>query len=116
MKNNGYYISLTPDIVYKPKIQALATDYPLDYLMVETDGPWPFEGPFQNQTTVPSMMHQSVQEIARLKRVSVTETYDFYIEIQLIFIISPHKKPFPKERLFISKFVSQVLRSAQSLQ
>lgn len=40
----------------------------------------------------------------------------FYIEIQLVFIISPHKKPFPKERPFISKFVSQVLRSAQSLQ
>jgi TatD DNase family protein len=77
MKNNGYYISVTPDILYKSKIQALAKDYPLDYLMVETDGPWPFEGPFRNQTTVPSMMHQSVQQIARLKRMSVAETYDF---------------------------------------
>ncbi|KNH15679.1 DNAase [Priestia megaterium] len=77
MKNNGYYISVTPDIVYKPKIQALAMEYPLDYLMVETDGPWPFEGPFQNHTTVPSMIHQSVEEIARLKGVSVTEAYDF---------------------------------------
>jgi len=53
---NGYYISFTPDIVYEPEIQELARRYPPELVMAETDGPWPFEGPFAGRTTHPSMI------------------------------------------------------------
>lgn len=63
----GFYISLTPDVLYEEEIRPLAVSYPLERLMTETDGPWPFEGPFAGQATHPLMMRESVGEIARLR-------------------------------------------------
>lgn len=59
MAKRGYYISFTPDLLYEPEIQALARRYPAELVMAETDGPWPFEGPFQGQTTHPRMILES---------------------------------------------------------
>ncbi len=56
MIKNGYYISFTPDILYEPEIQALARRYPVELVMAETDGPWPFEGPFSGRVTHPAMI------------------------------------------------------------
>ncbi|MCM3746077.1 TatD family hydrolase [Paenibacillus pasadenensis] len=70
----GYMISLTPDVLYEPEIQELAAHYPLEQLMTETDGPWPFEGPFAGQATHPLMMRSSIQEIARLRGLGEQET------------------------------------------
>ena len=50
MIKNGYFISVTPDVCYEKEIRDLVSFYPLEQMMVETDGPWPFEGPFQGQT------------------------------------------------------------------
>jgi TatD DNase family protein len=55
MARNGYYISFTPDLLYEPDIRALTEIYPPPLVMAETDGPWPFEGPFSGQTTHPQM-------------------------------------------------------------
>jgi TatD DNase family protein len=63
----GYYISITPDIVYESEIQELALRYPMELMMIETDGPWPFEGPFTGSLTVPSMMEHTLLVLARLK-------------------------------------------------
>ncbi|WP_340007165.1 TatD family hydrolase [Paenibacillus sp. FSL K6-0276] len=56
MIKNGYYISFTPDVQYEPEIQEIARRYPPELVMVETDGPWPFEGPFAGRVTHPSMI------------------------------------------------------------
>ncbi|KTD88499.1 TatD family hydrolase [Paenibacillus etheri] len=56
MINIGCYISFTPDILYEPEIQELARRYPPELVMAETDGPWPFEGPFAGKITHPSMI------------------------------------------------------------
>lgn len=74
MSRSGYYISVTPDVVYEDEIQQLILQYPLEQIMIETDGPWPFEGPFTGQLTHPAMMRESCQAIARLKGLSVEET------------------------------------------
>lgn len=84
--STGYMISVTPEVVYRPKIQRLVERIPLTQLMVETDGPWPFEGTFRGEMTHPAMMHESIESIARIKgeeRENVyTEIYsatrDFY--------------------------------------
>lgn len=75
MIHNGYFISVTPDILYEQEIQQLVELYPLEAIMVETDGPWPFEGPFQDKRTHPSMIHQSIQAIADIKKRSVNHIY-----------------------------------------
>jgi TatD DNase family protein len=78
--SNGYFISITPDILYEEEIQQLATLYPLDQMMVETDGPWPFEGPFANKRTEPKMMRRTIEKIAQLKNCSVIETTQILYE------------------------------------
>jgi TatD DNase family protein len=67
MIERGYYISITPDILYEPEIQRLASLYPLSQIMVETDGPWPFEGPFAGQLTHPRMLEQIILKLAEIK-------------------------------------------------
>lgn len=79
MIQNGYFISVTPDVVYEEEIQHLVRIYPLEQLMVETDGPWPFEGPFNGKMTHPKMICESINMIARLKNLSVD-----FVEDQLL--------------------------------
>jgi TatD DNase family protein len=73
MVEAGYFISITPDVVYEPEIQALVRTYPLELMMVETDGPWPFEGPFAEQLTQPSMIQEVIHHIASIKSQSIEE-------------------------------------------
>lgn len=63
----GYYISVTPDVMYEPEIRELVRRYPLVRMMSETDGPWPFEGPYAGKETEPVMVADVVREIAFLK-------------------------------------------------
>lgn len=65
--DNGYFISITPEVRYDEQTRRLARTYPLELLLVETDGPWPFEGPYQNRRTVPGMVLDVVREIAALR-------------------------------------------------
>lgn len=86
MMRNGYSISVTPDIVYKEEIQDIVVNVPLERLMVETDGPWRFKGPFLGQMTHPNMMQLSISKIASIKKAKSIEvgnillqnTRDFY--------------------------------------
>lgn len=74
MIRSGFYISVTPDVVYEQEIRDLVAGYPLELMMVETDGPWPFEGPFQGMITHPQMVRQVVETISRIKSLSFDET------------------------------------------
>ncbi|MDO3411309.1 TatD family hydrolase [Saccharibacillus sp. CPCC 101409] len=67
MIGNGYYISFTPDLLYEDEIRELALRYPESLVMSETDGPWPFEGPFAERPTHPSMTADVCREWARLR-------------------------------------------------
>jgi TatD DNase family protein len=95
---NGYYISVTPDVLYEQEIRELAAVFPLDHLMVETDGPWPFEGPFAGRVTEPVMVRDVIREIAVLRGLETREvneiirhnSYHFY-EWNLCNDKLPHK-------------------------
>jgi TatD DNase family protein len=67
MIDHGYYISITPDVLYEEEIQQLVDTYPLEQMMIETDGPWPFKGPFHGKLTHPNMMMESIYMIAKIK-------------------------------------------------
>jgi TatD DNase family protein len=79
MAEAGYFISITPDVVYEPEIQALVRTYPLELMMVETDGPWPFEGPFAEQLTHPSMIQEVIHHIAAIKSQSIEEVAEILV-------------------------------------
>ncbi|MFC4799213.1 TatD family hydrolase [Neobacillus sp. GCM10023253] len=80
MIENGYFISVTPEIVYKEKIQRIAQVYPIEQMMVETDGPWPFEGPFLGKITNPVMMKDSISMLAKIKKLTETEVSERVLE------------------------------------
>lgn len=68
MAASGYRVSVTPDVVYEEEIQRLVRSYPLELLMVETDGPWPFEGPYAGRSTRPAMAKGAAAKVAEIKR------------------------------------------------
>ncbi|MNP21245.1 putative deoxyribonuclease YcfH [compost metagenome] len=73
MANNGYYVSFTPDLLYEAEIQELARIYPIDQVMVETDGPWPFEGPFAGQMTHPRMVSSVIEAWSQIQQISISD-------------------------------------------
>lgn len=73
MVKNGYFVSITPDVLYEEEIQQLVARYPLTQLMTETDGPWPFEGPFAGQQTHPRMVLDVVKAIADIKAIAAEQ-------------------------------------------
>lgn len=73
---NGYYISITPDVLYEKEIVEIVANFPLEQLMVETDGPWQFAGPFKNKSTHPKMIHDVINEIAIIKQLNLTVVYN----------------------------------------
>ncbi|WP_044337841.1 TatD family hydrolase [Rossellomorea aquimaris] len=75
MTENGYSISITPDVLYEVEIQKLVRKYPIEGIMVETDGPWRFEGEFQGRLTHPGMMHRTIEKIAELKGIPEADVY-----------------------------------------
>ncbi|MBP0724109.1 TatD family hydrolase [Bacillus sp. RG28] len=77
---NGFYVSLTPDILYEEETREVVKTFPLDLIMSETDGPWPFEGIFTNQMTHPKMVHHVVREISEMKNISLNEVYSLLYE------------------------------------
>jgi TatD DNase family protein len=63
----GYVISLTPEVVYRERDRQLAAMVPLDQMMVETDGPWPYGGPFEGRLTEPNFIADVISAIARIQ-------------------------------------------------
>lgn len=80
MAESGYYISVTPEIVYKEKIKHIAQMYPLEQIMIETDGPWSFEGPFKGKRTHPVMMKQIIVAIAKIKDLPESDVAEKILE------------------------------------
>ena len=64
---SGHFISVTPEVLYDEETRKLAREVPLELLLAETDGPWPFAGPFAGKMTEPGMVADAVSEIARLR-------------------------------------------------
>ncbi len=75
MSENGYFISVTPDVLYEDEIQQIVKVFPIHQIMVETDGPWPFEGLFKGKITHPNMMHESIKTISSIKTLPTSEVY-----------------------------------------
>lgn len=76
MADRGYYISFTPDLLYESEIIELAKYYPPDLCMAETDGPWPFEGPFEGRATEPDMVRDVAAAWAEIKGMSYDKACD----------------------------------------
>ncbi|ARU60770.1 hypothetical protein CBW65_06455 [Tumebacillus avium] len=66
----GYYVSVTPEVCHRERDQQLAQAVPIKQLLIETDGPWPYDGPFSGQKTTPLLLPAVLKQVAALKGVS----------------------------------------------
>lgn len=80
MANNGYFISITPDLYYEEESERLVKRYPLEQMMIETDGPWSFEGPFAGTMTEPKMMKYTIEKISEIKGISYEKVEEILYE------------------------------------
>ncbi|WP_187444367.1 TatD family hydrolase [Bacillus sp. P14.5] len=80
MKENGYYLSVTPDLLYEEEIVRMVRSYPLELMLAETDGPWKFEGPFRGHMTHPRMIHRTIEAIAEIKHEAVEDVYSILMD------------------------------------
>ncbi|WP_173917175.1 TatD family hydrolase [Halobacillus sp. Marseille-Q1614] len=80
IKRTGFYISITPDCLYEKEIQHIISTFPIELMMVETDGPWPFKGKFKDELTHPRMIHDSVKMISEIKSIKLDKVYDILLE------------------------------------
>ncbi|KFL15743.1 deoxyribonuclease [Geobacillus stearothermophilus] len=60
----GYYISVTPEVCYRERDKQLLSLVPIEQLLLETDGPWPFAGPFAGKLTTPLWLLDSARAVA----------------------------------------------------
>jgi TatD DNase family protein len=88
LKANRYPISITPDLLYEEEIQEIVQEFPLDLMMVETDGPWPFKGPFVGKQTRPWMIHNTLEEISQIKRTELDNVYkQIYLNSNKFYVV-----------------------------
>ncbi|HLQ74265.1 MAG TPA: TatD family hydrolase [Bacillota bacterium] len=73
---NGHVISITPDVCYEEEIQQIVDQVPLKHMLVETDGPWAFDGPFASKLTHPQMIHPAIEKIAAIKQMDINHVYE----------------------------------------
>lgn len=67
VRSSNYFVSLTPDIIWNEKTQLVASIFPLERLMIETDAPWQHQG-FIKQDIV-GQLSAVIQKIAELKNI-----------------------------------------------
>ncbi|PWA12866.1 TatD family deoxyribonuclease [Pueribacillus theae] len=71
--HEGYFISVTPEVCYRERDKRLVQSTPMGQLLLETDGPWPFSGPFSGKSTTPLFLFDSLEKVAAIKGKSIVE-------------------------------------------
>jgi TatD DNase family protein len=69
----GYFVSVTPEVVYRERDQELVTSVPLDALLVESDAPWKYGGEFEGLPSGPWLAGRVAEEVAKLTRLPVDD-------------------------------------------
>jgi TatD DNase family protein len=64
----GYFVSVTPEVVYRDRDRQMVETVPLDSLVVESDGPWAYRGEFQGLPSGPWLVSRVAEEVAKIKR------------------------------------------------
>ena len=69
----GYCISVTPEICYRERDRQLVQAVPLENLLLESDGPWAYDGEFAGQRTTPAVVARVAEAVAEIKEIPLAE-------------------------------------------
>jgi TatD DNase family protein len=70
----GYFVSVTPEVVYRERDRALVEQVPLDSLLVESDAPWKYGGEFTALDSGPWLAARVAEEVAKIRRQPIEDT------------------------------------------
>jgi TatD DNase family protein len=70
----GYFVSVTPEVVYRSRDRELVELVPLESLLVESDAPWAYQGEFEGLPSGPWLCVRVAEEVAKVKRLPAEET------------------------------------------
>jgi TatD DNase family protein len=70
----GYFVSVTPEIVYRERDREMIELVPIESLLVESDAPWKYSGEFAALASGPWLAARVAEEVAKLKRLPVEDT------------------------------------------
>ena len=70
----GYFISVTPEVVYRERDRGLVEAVPLESLLVESDAPWSYRGEFEGLPSGPWLCARVAEEVAKIKRLPAEDT------------------------------------------
>ena len=69
----GFLVSVTPEVVYRGRDRELVEAVGLESLLVESDGPWPYQGEFSGMPSGPWLVARVAEEVAKIKGLPVDE-------------------------------------------
>ncbi len=69
----GFFVSVTPEVVYRDRDRELVARIPLDALLVESDAPWKYRGEFEGLPSGPWFASRVAEEIAKIKQLPVED-------------------------------------------
>jgi TatD DNase family protein len=69
----GYFVSVTPEVVYRERDRELVAQVPIESLVVESDAPWKYEGEFAALASGPWLAARVVEEVAKVKQLPVDD-------------------------------------------
>jgi len=69
----GYFISVTPEVVYRERDQEMVEGLPLESMLVESDAPWRYTGEFASIDSGPWFAARVAEEVAKIKKLPVDE-------------------------------------------
>jgi TatD DNase family protein len=69
----GYFVSVTPEVVYRERDRELVEQVPMTSLVVESDAPWKYEGEFGGSPSGPWVAARVAEEVAKIKRLPVDD-------------------------------------------
>jgi len=69
----GFFVSVTPEVVYRERDRALVEQVSLESLLVESDAPWKYGGEFAGAQSGPWLAARAAEEVAKIKQEPIDE-------------------------------------------
>lgn len=69
----GYYVSVTPEVCYRQRDRELVRHIPDSSLLLETDAPWRYSGPFRGHPAEPAWVRRTAEAVSQIKKISLPQ-------------------------------------------
>ncbi len=69
----GYYVSVTPEVCYRQRDRELVQRIPTSSLLLETDAPWRYSGPFRGRPAEPAWVGRTAEAVSQVQGISLPQ-------------------------------------------